>query len=298
MEDWLKRFTSGSAEGWDEFLERFSRLIYKVFCTRSFYFSREEIEELFQEFMLGLMKNDYRKILLFEGRNSCSFASYLKKIALNQAIDMRKKLNRQRMVSLQVSIDRNKDAGGAELVYTLDSGQTAPEQDLVTQEESKFYKEVLYRLNPAKLLIVILIVYHKYNREDLAELMKTSRQNIDVIFNRCKTKLQGLLKSVMSEEGEITASVWNKRILSLKDKILLGERDRILDVAVKSLSSPEDLVTSVAFINYLSMAPTPERMARIYNLKPKQVQSTVEQALKKIAPGKAPKLAPKSESLV
>jgi hypothetical protein len=77
MEDWIKKLTSGTQDAWDEFITCFNRLIYKVFWTRSFGFSREEIDELFHDFLVSMMENNYKKVRLFEGRNNCSFASYL-----------------------------------------------------------------------------------------------------------------------------------------------------------------------------------------------------------------------------
>lgn len=299
MEEWLQRFTSGSQEGWDEFLERFSRLIYKVFCTKSFYFTREEIEELYQDFLLSLMQKNYRKVHLYEGRNSCSFASYLKKIAINMAIDRRKSLNRKRMVSLQVSLGRQRDTDGAELMSTIDSGHEAPGSILVTQEEALLYQSLLYKLPSPKLLVVFLIVYHKYDREELAEMMETTRQNIDVIFNRCKNKLQELLKKSKDQaQTPMEETPWSTKVLDYKDRILMGERDKVLASAVKGLSRPDELLAGVAFINYLALSPTPDRLASTLKLPVNEVQPLVEKVLKKIIPDKRKRKKPGSEGLV
>ena len=185
MEELIKSLVEGSEEGWNEFVTRFNRLIYKVFCSRSFGFSREDVDELFHDFMVSMLKNDYRKVRQFEGRNECSFPSYLKKIAINMAIDRKKTLMRKYMTSLQATWDRSGAEEGRELINTIDSGTQGPDDVLVDQEETTQFLDALYRLAPSRLVVVLLIIYHDFDRVELGRLLNTTRQNIDVIFNRC-----------------------------------------------------------------------------------------------------------------
>ena len=294
-EPWFDEFLSGSTEGWNEFLERYSRLIYKVFNTRSFYFSKEEVEELFQDFMTSLIQNNYHKVRLFEGRNDCSLASYLKKIAINMAIDRRKKLTRQYMTSLNRNLNGSKETDGTELMETVDSGHMVPEQDLINREERRLYRKALYQLEPKKLIIVLLIIYHKYDREALARLMKTSRQNIDVIFNRCKERLKGVLRAVMSEEArEPTEDArWPERIRVYRDRLVIDEREASLERCLKALTSSEDRIAGISFINAVAIEPSPEGLARVYACREIEVSEYVEKALSRLIP--RPRRRPKPE---
>jgi RNA polymerase sigma factor (sigma-70 family) len=284
MEELIKNLVEGSQEGWNEFVTRFNRLIYKVFCSRSFGFSREEIEELFHDFMVSMLKDDYRKVRQFEGRNECSFPSYLKKIAINMAIDRRKTLMRKHMTSLQTTWDRAGTEDGRELIDTIDSGVQGPEDVLVNQEEAAQFLGALYRLAPSKLVVVLLIIYHDYDRVELGRLLQTTRQNIDVIFNRCKEQLKKLLKAGTNLEDESPSPVrWSKNILTMKDRLVLEDRDAVLSRCLKELSIADELLIGIIFLNSLSLEPSPERMALALNCKVETALDIVEKTLKKIS---------------
>jgi RNA polymerase sigma factor (sigma-70 family) len=283
MEELIKSLVQGSEEAWNEFVTRFNRLIYKVFCTRSFGFSREEIEELFHDFMVSMLKDDYRKVRQFEGRNQCSFPSYLKKIAINMAIDRKKTLMRKHMTSLQTSWDRAGSDDGRELIDTVDSGVEGPREVLIDQEEAAQFLEALYRLAPAKLLVVLLIVYHDFDRVELGKLLETSRQNIDVIFNRCKEQLKKLLKARRGSGKDSEPSAdWPEAVLAMKDRLVLQDRDHLLERCLERLSVPDELLVGVIFINSLSLDPTPDRISSTMNTDTEKTLYIVEEILKKI----------------
>ncbi|MHC4941810.1 MAG: RNA polymerase sigma factor [Planctomycetota bacterium] len=282
MEDWIKKLTSGTQDAWDEFITCFNRLIYKVFWTRSFGFSREEIDELFHDFLVSMMENNYKKVRLFEGRNNCSFASYLKKIAINMAIDRKKKLVRHRMASLNKPLEgRDKEKGKA-LGDLVDSGALAPEEAVIDEEEAGQYLEALYQLAPQRLIVVVMIIYHDYDREALGRLLKTSRANVDVIFNRSKEQLKELLGKPKEPGGE--HSDWNAKVRRLKEKLLLLERETMLEKCVKTLEPPVDFLVGLVFVDALILDPTPERVSPWLKCDSAKSQGPVENALKKIVP--------------
>lgn len=283
----VSKLVEGSSDAWDVFLERFTRLIYKVFYTRSFGFTREDIEELFNDFLLSLLQDNYRKIRLYEGRNSCSFASYLKKIAINMAIDRRKKMLRRRMISIHLSLDGSRDNEGRELLDLLDSGEGVPERTLMNDEEGKRYLQALYQLPPTRLIVVLLIVYHDYDREEMAELLKTTRQNIDVIFNRSKEQLSKLLHPPKEKRQEDIAfrESWNETILKFREQILLVDRYVMLERCINKLSVPHELIIGLVFIDSIALDPRPERLSLFLKSAEKKTQGVVEKVLRKIISG-------------
>lgn len=286
MERLIKGLVSGSQEAWSELLDRFSRLIYKVLYTRSFGFSREEIEELFNDVVVNLMKDNYRKIRLFEGRNHCSFPSYLKKIVINMAIDRRKRLTRTHMTSLQTSLNTGKDREERELLHVIDSGAADPNEILVEREETTQFLDALYRLDPAKLLIMLLIVYHDMDRVELGKLMKKTRQNIDVIFNRTKEQLKKLIRTQSKKrEGDGERTPWPEWIQSKRDALVLGDRKVIFKRCSAKLSVPAEMLVGIIFLNAVPLDPTPERMALLLKCRDSSLQVIIERSLNKIIPG-------------
>jgi RNA polymerase sigma factor (sigma-70 family) len=283
-QDWVAKLTSGNQDAWNEFITSFNRLIYKVFWTRSFGFSREEIDELFHDFLVSMMENDYKKVRLFEGRNNCSFASYLKKIAINMAIDRKKKLARGRMASLNKPLEGKDKEKGKALGDLVDSGAEAPEEAVIDEEEASRYLEALYQLNPQRLIVVVMIIYHDYDREALAGVLKTSRANVDVIFNRSKEQLKDLLSKPGEPGGKHSA--WNAKVRRLKERLLLGERDALLERCVRSLAPPVDFLVGLVFVDTLILDPTPERVSPWLDCEASKSQGLVENTLKKIVPSK------------
>jgi RNA polymerase sigma factor (sigma-70 family) len=282
----LNNLLKGSPEAWEEFVDRFSRLIYKVFCTRTFGFSRDDIEELFNDFMVGLIKDNYHKVRLYEGRNDCSFPSYLKKIAINMAIDRKKKLIRNRMTSLNASWDHS-DPDEFRLMDTIDSGTADPNALALRREETDRFLDALYRLAPAKLLVVLLIIYHEFDRVELAKLLGTSRQNIDVIYNRCKEQLKKLLQEGGRKGGSKGEDrQWSAAVQSKKEQLGLQDRGETLERCIKALKVPEELLVGVVFMNALSVEPTPKRIMRLLNLDFESVQDCVEKMFNRILSGK------------
>ena len=64
---------------WDEFVDRYSRLIfnyiYGVFRIKGVNFTPDTVEELFQEIFLSLLKDNFKKLRQFKGKNKASLAS-------------------------------------------------------------------------------------------------------------------------------------------------------------------------------------------------------------------------------
>jgi RNA polymerase sigma factor (sigma-70 family) len=282
MEKLIESVVQGTPEGWNEFLTSFSRLLYKVFCSKSFGFSREEIEEIFNDYLMGLIEDNYKKLRQFEGRNQCSLASYLKKIAINLAIDRKKKLLRSRMASLYDTWNEGDDEG-RKLIDKLDSGTDTPEGVLMTQEESEQFLWALYQLDPSKLLVMLLIVYHDFDREALGKMLKTSRQNIDVIFNRSKEQIRKILrKGEKAKPGPCESSPWKTNLLDLMEKLAFQDRDTTLRQSLEKLSLPEELLIGVIFINQIPLNPIPARIEVLLKQDCESSQSFVEKTLKKI----------------
>jgi RNA polymerase sigma factor (sigma-70 family) len=83
----LQRCIRREPYAWDEFLATYSRLIYstiystlKIKCCDC---DNSVVEDIFQESVVYLMKEDCRKLRSFQGRNGCTFASWLRVVIGN-----------------------------------------------------------------------------------------------------------------------------------------------------------------------------------------------------------------------
>ena len=87
---------SGDKHTWDQFIERYSRLIYsalaKAFRIHGCAVSQETLNDLFQEILLILLQDNFKKLKTFKARNGCSLAGWLRQITLHYAVDYMRKL--------------------------------------------------------------------------------------------------------------------------------------------------------------------------------------------------------------
>ncbi len=93
----LRGCLKGEKSTWDAFVNQYSGLVYHTIKkTLSFYhveYYADIVEDLFQEFFLSLMRDDFRKLRQFREERSTNLATWLRIIVSRQAIDF---LRRQR----------------------------------------------------------------------------------------------------------------------------------------------------------------------------------------------------------
>jgi len=265
-EEFIEKLVTGSKEHWDEFVERYNRLIYKTFHAPSFRFSKEEIEDLFHDFMVMLLKDNFRKIRLFEGRNNCSLPTYLRKIAVNLAIDRQKRNIRRRSLSLNMPALLDGEAEVGDFVEAPGSEPTEP----ISDEETRLrYLWALYAMDVPKLLVTLLVIYQEWNREKIAAHMSTTRQNVDVLYKRGKDKMIEMIAGKKSSEALVEEHLeWPDEIVAQRNKAITLDRGLLFDRCLKSLDVPDDLVAGLLFANAPVLHPTPDRFALLFKSTP------------------------------
>ncbi|MCK9594782.1 MAG: sigma-70 family RNA polymerase sigma factor [Candidatus Omnitrophica bacterium] len=89
--EFIQRCIRSDGAAWDEFLRKYSRLIYNyirsVLNIRGYAFRQHIVEDVFQEIIFSLIKDNFAKLRSFKGKNRCSFASWLRQVTVNYTID-------------------------------------------------------------------------------------------------------------------------------------------------------------------------------------------------------------------
>ena len=120
---------------WDEFIQKYSRLIYSsLIATLRLKgrerFIREYADDIFQDIFTLLRKDDFKKLKTYRGRNGCSLASWLRQVTVHYTIDY------LRRSKLHVSLDAPFDEGGSLLDCIASEGansrEKAIEEDVLT----------------------------------------------------------------------------------------------------------------------------------------------------------------------
>jgi RNA polymerase sigma factor (sigma-70 family) len=85
--EFAQRCTNGDKQAWEEFLIRYSRLIYTYIFSSArssgIVFTSQEKEDIFQEIILSLIDNNSRKLRSFRSLHGCSLASWLRQVTIN-----------------------------------------------------------------------------------------------------------------------------------------------------------------------------------------------------------------------
>jgi len=89
--EFIQRCIRSDGLAWDEFLKKYSRLIYNyiysVLNIHGCVSRQHNVEDIFQEIIFSLIKDNFAKLKSFKGKNRCSFASWLRQVTINFTID-------------------------------------------------------------------------------------------------------------------------------------------------------------------------------------------------------------------
>jgi DNA-directed RNA polymerase specialized sigma24 family protein len=179
----LKQVFAGREGAFEELLARYRALVYSVFAAPGFRFPRDFLDDLFQSFVLALANRDYRKLRAYQGRNSASLATFLQVVATRFALDERRKWARHPRGRGQAGMDDD------EFIWEFEDEEgPAPADSSLDQEELDTFHNLLFLLD-WKRISAILWVFRDVQRERVAEVMATSRANIDALYKRGKDQM-------------------------------------------------------------------------------------------------------------
>ncbi len=178
----LEQLLRGDPGAFGAFLERYRSLIYSVFYGKGFGFPKDYMEDIYQSFVLALGRNDYHKLRSYQGRNNCSLATFLQVIATRFALDELRKWKRQPR-------GRGMPASDDDLeLEVADPRGGGPLPDTLDQEELDIFHNLLFSLE-WKRISSVLWVFRAVTRERVADVMATSRANIDALYKRAKDQM-------------------------------------------------------------------------------------------------------------
>lgn len=191
--EFVRKCCQGDKPSWDDFAERYSRLIYKyIHCAArvsGLSLKQEDIDDIFQEVFVSLSKDDFRKLKSFQAKNGCSFATWLRQVTINLTFGF---LRASRgMVSL------DEEGEGPALKEVLVDGSARA--DRLSQEEEVFQglKDCIGRLSGEDKFFVELHINQGLTLDTLKGFYKVSRGSIDMR----KARIISRLKDCFREKG-------------------------------------------------------------------------------------------------
>jgi RNA polymerase sigma-70 factor (ECF subfamily) len=195
--EFLQSCVNQDAQAWDEFLKRYSRLIYSyihsVLRNRGHTLPQEQLEDIFQELIFNLIKDDFKKLRSFQARNGCSLASWLRQVTINFTIDYLRK------VRPALSLEEENEEG-LSLKDMLADG-SLPISDKANQEELlRHLAECIDALETKDKYFLELHINRGLRLEDLKGHLQLSRGAIDM----CKSRILERLRDCFKKKGVFT----------------------------------------------------------------------------------------------
>jgi len=187
----VQRCVKGDKRAWDEFVAKYSSLIYNyihsVFRVKGHTFTQENIQDIFQEIFLSLVKDNFRKLSSFKAKNGCSLASWLRQVTVNTAIDYIRKLKPD--ISIDEEIDDN-----FSLLEILSSDSPSAADTLSDDEKLNSLKDCIDKLAIDDKYFLELHIRRNLSLEELKAHLKISRGAIDMRKSRIVERLKECFK--------------------------------------------------------------------------------------------------------
>ncbi|MDD4979640.1 MAG: RNA polymerase sigma factor [Candidatus Omnitrophica bacterium] len=185
--EFVQKCAKGDKRAWDEFIDKYSRLIYNyihsVLKIQGSSFTQENLNDIFQEIILSLVKDNFRKLSSFKARNGASLASWLRQVTVNFTISYTRRLKSV------ISIDEEDDKGFS-LTEILSSNSPSAADTYNQQERLVHLKDCIDKLENNDKYFLELHIHRGLNLEELRAYFKVSRGAIDMRKSRILERLR------------------------------------------------------------------------------------------------------------
>jgi len=173
---------------WDEFVVQYSRLVYGTIkqTLQVHYVDAQQsvVEDLFQDFFLSVLRDDFKKLRQFRGERGCSLASWLRMVATRLTIDFLRKGKTLGVVANELA----------------PMNATDPSAGLVREEKRKFMTEMIAALPAGDRLLIELSFKKELPAEDIAVILGIS---VNAFYTRKSRVVAKLRQAIGQAEAEL-----------------------------------------------------------------------------------------------
>ncbi|MCM8796165.1 MAG: sigma-70 family RNA polymerase sigma factor [Candidatus Omnitrophica bacterium] len=181
------RCTEADKRSWDEFVLRYSRLIYtyiyRTLKLKGINYSSHDIEDLFQEIFVLLTQDNFQKLKTYKARHGCSLASWLRQVVVNHTLDYIRKLKPV------VSLD-SEDEEGFSLSEIIPADIPSVREDITKKERLEILSECIDELDKEARYFLRLYLHRGLTLEELRRHLKISRGAVDMRRQRILQRLK------------------------------------------------------------------------------------------------------------
>jgi RNA polymerase sigma-70 factor (ECF subfamily) len=149
--------------------------------------STEQTEDIFQEIFQALIKDNYKKLSTYQGKNGCTLASWLRQVTINFTIDYLRKL--KPILSLDAEDDE-----GFTLGDTLKDFSPGVIEFINDQDRRKTLRECISLLESNDQYFLELFLNQRLTLDEIKDHFKVSRGAVDMRKGRIFQRLQDCFK--------------------------------------------------------------------------------------------------------
>lgn len=189
--EFIRKCADLDKDSWKEFLRKYSRLIYSYIYSVIKDYPRLDAdnlsEDVFQELIAALIKDNSRRLRSFKGLNGCSFASWIRLVTINFT---RTFVEKQRYLTIL-----DEDKNGLSGKDSIPDESISADEAALYREHAANLKECVDALGTDDRFLVQLHIDHGTSLESIRKVLNISRSAIDMRKNRLIKKLQDCFKT-------------------------------------------------------------------------------------------------------
>lgn len=190
--EFVRKIASGDRYSCEEFLNKYSRLIYNYILNTINSSNSPSlqscVQDIFHDLFCSLIEDDFRRLKSFKGKNGCSLASWLRQVTINFTIDYLRKLRPS------VSIDAQSQEG-LSLKDSLAASSLNSPEILAAEEKTQSLEECIEALDADDKFFIELHINKMIKLNELKDMLGVSRGAIDMMKSRIVAKLRDCFKS-------------------------------------------------------------------------------------------------------
>jgi RNA polymerase sigma factor (sigma-70 family) len=184
---------AGDKPSREDFVRRFSRLVYaaivRTLKSKGAQIVEQECDDLHNSVFLSFFTNRCAKLRLFEGRNGCSLASWVRMITVRTVLD---ELRRGSDM-----LSRRENRANLDLDRMAPEAQASPWACMVGKEQRLLMQKGLQRLCPRDQLVIRLHCLEERPLSQVAEIMEVSQSNIHSVKHRALRRLKDTVAEML-----------------------------------------------------------------------------------------------------
>ena len=187
---------------WEEFVSQYSRLIYysiqRTCRLKSYPVTPEELEDLFNEVFVLILKDDCKKLRQYRGDRGCSVATWLRTITGRHVLDH---IRRSGRAYLRVDFEAEAEAGAGESSLAPASGVMSPEEALLAREQEEVVAQAVSELSGEDRRFIELYYLQELSPEEVARSLRVTVSTVYSRVNRLKSKISEQIQKRARKPG-------------------------------------------------------------------------------------------------